>query len=95
MVRHHLNPEQSLNAYDAAQAVLPSRADLDAQDFIVHNDDTSRFNLANSIEINPVALNDNEIKLLLDYLHALTDPNSLDLRYTAPARVPSGLPLAD
>ncbi|WP_231383682.1 cytochrome-c peroxidase [Methylobacter luteus] len=95
VVRHHLDPEQSLETYDVTQAVLPSRADLDEQDFIVHNDATSRFNLANSIEINPVALTDTQVKLLLDYLHALTDPNSLDLRSTAPARVPSGLPLAD
>ncbi|MEF3074700.1 hypothetical protein V2P20_06660 [Methylobacter sp. Wu1] len=95
VVRHHLNPEQSLEHYDVSQAVLPSRSDLDEQDFIVHNDATSRFNLANSIEINPVALTDAQVKLLLDYLHALTDPSSLDLRSTAPKKVPSGLSLAD
>ncbi|MBF6650670.1 cytochrome-c peroxidase [Methylobacter sp. BlB1] len=95
VVRHHLNPEQSLEDYDVSQAVLPSRSDLDEQDFIVHNDATSRFNLANSIEINPVALTDAQVKLLLDYLHALTDPSSLDLRSTAPKKVPSGLSLAD
>jgi cytochrome c peroxidase len=95
VVRHHLAPEKSLNAYDVSQAVLPSRADLDERDFIVHNDEISRANLANSIEINPVALTDHQIKRLLDFLNALTDPNSLDLRSTAPKRVPSGLPLAD
>jgi cytochrome c peroxidase len=73
----------------------PSRADLDERDFIVYNDEISRANLANSIEINPVALTDYQIKRLLDFLNALTDPNSLDLRSTAPKRVPSGLPLAD
>jgi cytochrome c peroxidase len=95
VVKHHLDPENSLNEYDVTQAVLPSRADLDALDFIAHNDATSRFNLANSIEISPVALTDYQINRLLDYLNALTDPNSLDLRATAPKRVPSGLPLAD
>jgi cytochrome c peroxidase len=95
VVRHHLAPEKSLNTYDVSQAVLPSRADLDERDFIVHNDEISRANLANSIEINPVALTDHQIKRLLDFLNALTDPNSLDLRSTAPKRVPSGLPLAD
>lgn len=95
VVRHHLAPEKSLNTYDVSQAVLPSRADLDERDFIVHNDEISRANLANSIEINPVALTDYQIKRLLDFLNALTDPNSLDLRSTAPKRVPSGLPLAD
>ena len=95
VVRHHLDPEKSLNTYDVSQAVMPSRADLDDRDFIVYNDEISRANLANSIEINPVALTDYQIKRLLDFLNALTDPNSLDLRSTAPKRVPSGLPLAD
>ncbi|WAK01580.1 cytochrome-c peroxidase [Methylobacter sp. YRD-M1] len=95
VVRHHLDPQKSLSTYDVSQAVLPSCTDLDEQDFIVHNDEISRTNLASSIEINPVALTDYQIKQLLDFLHALTDPNSLDLRSTAPKRVPSGLSLAD
>jgi len=95
MVRHHLDPENRLNAYDATQVVLPSRADLDAIDLEVHNDELSRADLASAIEIEPVALSDEEVKLLTDFLHALTDPSSLDMRTTAPTRVPSGLPLAD
>ena len=95
VIRHHLDPKNSLNTYDVTQAVLPSRADLDAIDFQVHNDPVSRSDLADAIEIMPVVLTDYEIKLLTDFLHTLTDPASLDMRATAPARVPSGLPLAD
>lgn len=95
IVRHHIDAINSLNAYDAKQAVLPSRNDLDAIDFEVHNDSDSRMALANSIEIMPVQLSDEEISYLIDFLHALTDPNSLDMRATVPSRVPSGLPLAD
>ena len=36
-----------------------------------------------------------EIDRLLAFLHALTDPRVFDLRNDVPARVPSGLPLAD
>ena len=35
MVKHHLNPVKAFDNYDAGQAVLPPRADLDAKDFKV------------------------------------------------------------
>lgn len=95
VIRHNLDPRNGLNTYDVTQAVLPSRADLDAIDFQVYNDELSRSDLADAIEINPIVLKENEISLLTDFLHALTDPASLDMRATAPKRVPSGLPLAD
>lgn len=95
VVRHHLDAINSLNAYDANQAVLPYRADLNAIDFEVHNDAASRTALANSVELNPIQLSDEEVGYLLEFLQALTDPASLDMRSTAPMRVPSGLPLAD
>ena len=95
IVRHHMDALNSLNNYDLTQAVLPSRDDLDAIDFEVHQDSASRAALAKSIEINPVQLSDDEFNYLIEFLHALTDPNSLDMRNTVPKRVPSGLPLAD
>lgn len=95
VIKHHLDPMNGLYAYDVTQAVLPSREDLDAIDFEIYEDSNSRSSLASAIEIEPVMLSDEEIQLLTDFLHALTDPASLDMRATAPARVPSGLPLAD
>jgi cytochrome c peroxidase len=95
IVRHHLNAVAALENYDVMQAVLPSREDLDAIDFIVHNDPVSRDALAEEIEIDPVQLTEKEIHYLMEFLYALTDPASLDMRSTFPAKVPSGLPLAD
>ena len=46
-------------------------------------------------EIAPRNLSDREIELLIDFLHALTDPAMLDLRGDVPRQLPSGLPLAD
>ena len=95
MIKHHLHAKYSLKHYDTNQAVLPSRPDLDDVDFSVYNDTVSRKDLAAHIEIKPVSLNDRQLMYLIDFLNALTDPASLDMRSTAPASVPSGLPLAE
>lgn len=95
IVRHHMDAVNSLYNYDTGQAVFPSRADLDAIDFAVHEDSSSRAALANSVELDLIDLSDEELAYLIEFLHALTDPASLDLRSTVPDRVPSGLPLRD
>ncbi len=95
MVRHHLDAVASLNAYDTSQAVLPSRPDLDAIDFIAYDDTVRRQAVAGAVEIEPLALSEQEISQLMDFLHALTDPGCIDLRHTSPSRVPSGLPMYD
>lgn len=46
-------------------------------------------------DIAPVSLSDEDLGLLLELLHALTDPASMDLCHTVPVSVPGGLPLAD
>lgn len=95
MVRHHLDPVNSLNNYDKTQAVLPSRTDLDSLDFVVQDDLARRHNIANAIEIDPISLTDTEVARLLDFLNALTDQSCIDQRNTAPMRVPSGLAVFD
>jgi cytochrome c peroxidase len=95
MVQHHLNPHDSLDNYNFSQARLPSREDLDSIDREVFDDSSSRADLHASIEIIPVDLTEGEVVYLIDFLHALTDPKSLDMRTTLPYRVPSGLPMAD
>ncbi|WP_431064409.1 cytochrome-c peroxidase [Methylotuvimicrobium sp.] len=95
MIRHHLNPEQSLDNYDISQARLPPRDDLNEIDGVIHSDEISRAELKARIELQPVNLTDQEIVYLLDFLNALTDSASLDMRNTVPYRVPSGLPVAD
>ncbi len=95
VVRHQLDPVNSLNNYDSSQARLPSRSDLDALDFVVQNDASRRTAIGNASELSPVALSDAETADLVAFLHALTDPICLDLRRDIPASVPSGLPLFD
>jgi cytochrome c peroxidase len=85
-----------LYSYDTSQAVLPPRADLDKVDF-KHMEDEGNVNAiaAASEIVEPVDLSEAEVAELIVFLHALTDPASLDLRTTVPVDVPSGLPLAD
>jgi cytochrome c peroxidase len=96
MVRHQLDPVTSLHDYDIGEAVLPSRTDLDAEDFVHMSDPDNVQAIADASEIQEsIALSETEVAELIAFLHALTDPASLDLRTTVPISVPSGLRLAD
>ena len=95
IMEHHLNPVDALHKYDQGQAVLPSRPDLDAQDFVVM-DDIDRVNaIAEANELPETTLSRKEKTQLIDFLHALTDPAAIDLRRNTPMSVPSGLPVRD
>ncbi len=95
VVRHHLDAVHAINHYDQSQAVLPSRPDLDAKDFVVMNDPVRVAAIADSNELPPMHLSEDEIGHLMDFLFALTDPGSVDLREDVPKSLPSGLPLAE
>lgn len=95
MLKHHLNPVGSLLNYDQSQAVLPSRPDLDAIDFVVMNDPQRVDAIAEANELEETRLKPWKIKYLIDFLNALTDPAALDIRRNTPRRVPSGLPMRD
>ncbi|MHC5115058.1 MAG: cytochrome-c peroxidase [Planctomycetota bacterium] len=95
IVRHMLNPIAGLNTYDTSQAALPSRPDLDAIDFECYDNPARRSALAQANELDSVSLSEQQVKDLVDFLHALTDPASIDLRHEIPASVPSGLPMFD
>lgn len=95
MVRHHLDTIASLQSYDPDQAALPSRDDLDALDVVIMNDDVSVASIAAANELAPVQLSEREFRDLIAFLHALTDPSSIDLRSDVPASLPSGNTLAE
>ncbi|MDQ8191296.1 cytochrome-c peroxidase [Roseibacillus persicicus] len=95
VVRHHLHPEKSLANYEASQLVLASRVDLDAIDLAVMNYAPSRQAIAEANELMPVELSESEIAQVIAFLHALTDPDTLDLSAEEPTAVPSGLPVPD
>lgn len=102
VVRHHLDPIASYESYDRSQVVLPSRSDLDALDFLVmdstdqdNQGKTASDRIKDANELSSISLTEEEISDLIAFLHALTDPGSVDLRSIAPMTVPSGLPVAD
>lgn len=95
VVRHHLDPVNALKSYNQSQAVLPSSPYLDELDFVVMNDPDRVQSIADKNELDPMHLSDREVKHLIDFLHALTDTSSLDLRSDTPRKVPSGLPVYD
>jgi cytochrome c peroxidase len=97
VVRHHLDPWESIASYDPSQLVLPPREDLDELDLIAHFDPTARAALVEATEIEPPhpPLTERDFTDLIDFLHALTDPRAADLRSAVPKRVPSGLPLGE
>ena len=96
VVEHHIDTVNAVTHYDQSQAKLPSRPDLDALDFIVMNDPARVAEIAAHSELKePLAYSAREIDLLVEFLNALTDPDSVDKRDDVPTRVPSGLPVAD
>jgi cytochrome c peroxidase len=95
VVRHHLDAITALNQYDQTQAVLPSRDDLDQQDFIVQNDQVRLDAIAAASEIKPINLNDSQVQAIVAFLHSLTDNSCVDMRNQIPTSVPSGLSIAD
>jgi len=101
-VRHYIDTTVSLNNYDRSQAVLPSRPDLDALDFVIMDQQDVLDEIADEaveefdeLGARPKNLSDRDVDDLIAFLQSLTDPAALDLRYLVPDRVPSGLPLAD
>jgi cytochrome c peroxidase len=95
MVRHHIRPRWYLRHYDSSQLVVPRRDDLDLIDTVVMSDTASVDLIESCIELPENHATDLEVERLVDFLNALTDTASLDLRDDVPAEVPSGLPIFD
>jgi cytochrome c peroxidase len=96
VVRHHMNPEAALDAWDSNQVTLPSREDLGTIDFIVMDSPDRVAEIAAAVDELPrIHLKKQEIRQMMGFLYALTDPASIDMRGDIPASVPSGLSLAE
>ena len=96
VVEHHIDTIKGVSNYDQSQAKLPSRSDLDALDFVVMNDPSRVAEIAARTELPaPMKYNRRDVDRIIDFLHALTDPSSIDNRDDVPVRVPSGLTLAE
>ena len=118
VVRHHLDPETSLHAYELDEALLPPlgnvveltasgsrlsqgfmaetrRREFARRDTWVQENDALRQRIADANELVPVALDDADVRALVEFLEALTDPIAARLDALVPASVPSGLPVED
>lgn len=91
-VRHHLDPAGSLANYDASQ-IEPELAGMFQND-----PDTIRTlldTISPNLKVYGGPLREREIKDLMAFLSALTDPTSINKLDTVPDELPSGLTLAD
>ena len=90
VVRHHLDPVDSLRNYDVSQAIMPG---FEADDLRVLTDAAEIDAIAAANVLLPLSLTDAEVDDILAFLNALTDPQSLRGALGVPASVPSGLPV--
>ena len=91
IIRHHINPIESLDSYDAQQLVMPQDGYLQKADFVIQQDTREMARLRRYRDINLPALTDSEIKVLVTFLGSLTDEESLYGRLGAPGEVASGI----
>ena len=76
--------------------IAPERMDDFAlRDGWVQERPALRAAIAESVELAPRSLSDDEVNDLLAFLETLTDPASRELDHLVPSDVPSGLPVAD
>jgi cytochrome c peroxidase len=96
VVEHHLNPVYSLNNYER-QAILPKNDTLDPDNYAAMDDPAAVLRIEEANELVPFTYTEEEVDRIIDFLHALTDPASIDLRSDQDVvnGVPSGIPLDD
>ena len=93
IIRHHLNPSDSLRNWQRNMAKLPSVPWLETLDFLVWDDRMEMSRYRKKIDIKSKSLSDEEITDLVAFVHALTGKSVTDLRFGIPNQVPSGLPV--
>ena len=91
MVRHHLDPIGSRNAWQRSDARLPAAEWLERADFIVQSDAREMARQARALDIEPIALADDDVAALVAFLQSLTGQTALDRPLGRPSEVPSGL----
>ena len=92
IIRHHLDPQGSFDAWQQDFAQLPEAPWLAPIDFVVWQD---RFEIARvraKIDIKPRLLADDEVAALVDFMGSLTGASVSNPLFGVPDNVPSGLP---
>ena len=91
IVRHHLDPLGSLDAWDRRQVLLPDHEPFRAADFAVWDDAREMARLRSRVDIEAIDLTDDELADLVAFLHSLTGITAATGRLGKPQAVPSGL----
>jgi len=98
VVEHHLDPVNALYAYnDNRQAILPTHRILDGENYTAMDDPAIVGFIAERNELAPFTYSAEDVDRIMDFLNALTDPNTIDLRSDQDVvnGVPSKHPLDD
>ncbi len=91
MVRHHLDPIGTREAWQRADARLPKAPWLERVDFIVQTDRREMDRQARALDIAPNPMGDAAVADLVAFLESLTGETALTRPLGRPAAVPSGL----
>ncbi len=89
IITHHANPLVGLASWDREQVLLPELTEVGEDDFLILADNQEQERLSRSYDIKPVELSKAEISLLISFMSALTDEQSLYGRLGIPESVPS------
>ena len=98
VVEHHMDAVNALYEYnDNRQAILPTHPTLDAENYRAMDDKDIVDFIAYHNELEPFTYSEQDIDRIMDFLNALTDTGTIDLRSDQDVvnGVPSGLPLDD
>jgi cytochrome c peroxidase len=98
VIEHHLDAVNALYAYNEnRQAILPAHPALDTENYRAMDDPAIVDFIAEHNELAPFAYSAEDVDRIIDFLHALTDPGTIDLRsdFDVVNGVPSGHPLYD
>ena len=91
IIKHHLNPLESLENWDSSQVILPTLAKAERVDFIIHTDRLEMERYKKYVDIEPVVLSEEEIQYLISFLKSLTGLESVKGELGRPSMAPSGL----
>ena len=81
VVEHHLDPVSALYAYNSnRQAILPAHPTLDAENYRAMDDPDIVSFIAYENELDPFTYSERDVDYIIDFLNALTDPGTIDLR---------------
>ena len=93
IVRHHLEPLESLDRWNPAMVQLPRADWLAGGDFVIRADVREAERHRRAVDIRPVTLSDIEIEEIVAFLESLTGTSALSRPLGRPETVPSGLPV--